>query len=97
MINRKPGFVFWTGFVAILACLVYPPYHECAWNNDGRPHPDRVTYRYIFEDQPDPLSRVLYMVALSRLGIEFAGITALCALGYWLGAKKQWSKRDRGA
>ena len=93
MINRKQGNVFWFGFFAILACLVYPPYRSYTWSNGARQTDAPIQYRFLFSEQPDTLSPIVYKIDMPRLGSEFGGVVGLCGIGYWLCSSKANTKR----
>ncbi len=85
---RKRSFVFWFGFLAILACLVYPPYERFTLRN-GEQTRNGVVYRWVFDDRSEAVPTELYKIDLPRLAMEYAGVVILCGLLYVAISKKK--------
>jgi hypothetical protein len=94
MLNRK-GFIFWAGFLALLVCVIYPPYHRVHWEKGQRYESD-VHYESIFErtfNDDGPMSPI-YKLDVPRFSIQAAAIILLTLAGNKAASKKNSKKRS---
>ncbi len=89
MLHRK-GLIFWAGFLALLVCVLYPPYHRVRWDKGQRYESD-VHYESIFErtlDEQGPFDPI-YKLDVPRFSIQAAAIIILTFAGSRVKSRKK--------